>query len=208
MTNEVKLTDIDELRLDYNVGKTPGDEIYEYSDSNTNTQRVFTINHNDFIRVSKINGITHGSSMNNQDFNVICMECNDLIDDPVKYLGIPMKIEVVKTDNDKIITFYVDGHYCSFECMWPTIFKHTSGPYLYRNVNYLNVEKNTRILFRLMYPDSNFITECPDRALLKYNNGPMEICDFKSTKHTYVEIAGVVISPAKRTFIQMPKISS
>ena len=134
------------------------------------------------------------------------MECNDLISDSEKYLGIPLKMVVDKTEDDIIITFYVDGHYCSFECMWPTVFRHTSRSYSYKNVNYLNAEKYTRILFRLMYPESKFITECPDRALLKHNNGPMETCDFKSTKHSYVEIAGVVISPAKRTFIQMPKI--
>lgn len=210
LTDDDKLNDIEELRLDYTIGKTPNDEIYEYSDSNTNTQRIITVNNNDFIRISKLHGTSYGRNNDNihtHKEDNLCNECNDFIDDMTKYLGIPLKMDVETTDDDKVITFYVDNHYCSFECMWPTIFKHTSGPYSYRNINYLNAEQYTRIMFRLMYPDADFITICSDTTLLKHNNGPMEIYDFKSSKHSYVEIAGLVISPAKRTFIQMTKIT-
>lgn len=179
-----KLEKVEQIHIDTDVGNTENDPVYEYTDSSTNVNRIYTTNN---IQFSKDN-----DTGKNLPENKMCNTCNEIMDD-----GIGVPLDIITKDN--VIIFPTDGYYCSFEHMIPDLSKSK-----YKNID---VNHYTRVMFSLMYPDKSFlkaVLSAKNPELLNSNGGPMDLYNFKSNKHRYVEVPGYILSPAKRKYLRVP----
>lgn len=115
-------------------------------------------------------------------------------------LGIESNDNSGEKYNKEIVFYTEDDKYCCFECMLPYTLFHTKRKYSMMDVNYKDVDYYTRIMFRLMYPDKDFPIAASEANLLKSQNGPLKMKDYK--KHKYIPIPGLIFSPVKRRFVQ------
>lgn len=194
---------VQNIRMDYPIGKGKDDDVYECSDSDGNIRRIFTTNIFDYAKVKKEGDtISYEREAGNESEMTKCEICGKEIQ-KCQSLGIPYQMEVIKEDNRCTqVIFYVEGSFCSFEHLDMMIKRHTLCRRSLMKPSFQKVSINSKIMFHLMYPDKKYSTVSSNEYLLKDHGGSLHPEDYDDGKHVYVEMPGVVILPCKRQYLK------
>jgi hypothetical protein len=102
--------------------------------------------------------------------------------------------------------FWVEGHFCSFECALGFVQMILSKPFD-RDNTLLDSEFLLKLLFKLMHPNG-ILREAQDPRLLKVNGGSLTKEQWQDKKHIYVRTERILMIPAKVEYNQQNYMSA
>lgn len=179
-------------------GTSPADAIYTFKDKNNIPVIIATTNHKAY-EIYRKNSV--------QAMGGRCEWC--LQDFPHLAIGIPVAVaekflavkEGDKYSNQRTFCFWVEGIFCSFECVLAHIHRFLSLDSTRGNY-YDNSESLLKFLHKLQFPQENKLHPHPHPRLLKLNGGSLEVKDYYKTTHTYHKTPNIVLLPAKACYLK------
>ena len=159
----------------------------------------YATGNNDIIAYYKTN--------NEQRTNVICQECNSMINH--KCISIPVKYickSVIEVINGESIyknyhIFWGIGEYCDFKCAHSFLLKGRTIGFTLKDFHYNDSERYLKIYYSLMYPNEPPLCENNDPKILETNGGSVNIQDYN--KYRYIKTPGLILYPIVDEYIRI-----
>lgn len=140
-----------------------------------------------------------------------CEYCRE--DYTTETIGIPLEYEefTILTnkglDDDKPVyklyyTFWVDGKFCSFECVLSFVLTMLSTHPKYRDITYKESDKLLKFMYKLLYPNSEELRSAHDPRLLIVNGGSLTKEEWQNNKVFYKKTNNIIMIPVKVEYIR------
>lgn len=177
------------------------DPIYTIIDRTGNKIIVATSGHENSNYFDKNNELPKGG---------ICDYCKCQFDHTI--LGCPIKckehVYLVRQEGLEPIyrsfyIFYVDGCFCSFECILTFLNGQTARSCSFRENMFIESHKYLHHMYRLMFPKNKEpLRPLGPPALLKSNGGSLTEEMYRDTRHHYQRTNRVVLAPVKTEYVR------